>query len=158
MDKLHGVKTARAGWFVAIPAGVAVVAMLLSKLTKDAGMWWDVAWTAAAIGALAGTLLARRVASGPNRSRWTFWAGACGAWLFGQLAWDLFGITGSPASPNPADIGWWAFAILVMLSIVRTRGQSRSLRLVAVVEVLPVILGAAALVYAELWHDAGAGS
>jgi len=154
MQKLHGVKTPRGGWLVAIPAGVAVVAMGLSKLTSDASLWWDVAWTAAAIGALAGTLQARRVASAPNRSRWTLWAAACGSWLFGQLAWDLFGITGSPASPNPADVGWWAFAVLVTLSIVRMRAPSRSLRLVAAVEVLPVILGAAALVYAELWHDA----
>jgi diguanylate cyclase (GGDEF)-like protein len=154
MQKLHGVKTAPAGWLVAVPAGLAVVAMLLSKFTHDAGLWWDVAWTSAAMGALAGTLLARRVASAPNRSRWTLWAAACGSWLFGQLAWDLFGIIGSPASPNPADIGWWAFAVLVTLSIVRMRAPSRSLRLVAAVEVLPVILGAAALVYAELWHDA----
>ena len=42
-----------------------------------------------------------------------------GCWLFGQLAWNLFGIVGSPTSPNAADFGWWAFAVLVMLSIVR---------------------------------------
>src|ERR1700733_12834040 len=121
MQKLHGLRTPRLCWPVAIPAGLSVVAMLLAKLTPAAGLWWDVAWTSAAISALAGTLLARRVATGPNRSRWTLWAAAVGAWLIGQLAWDLFGIFGSPASPNLADFGWWAFALLVTLSIVRLR-------------------------------------
>jgi len=129
------------------------MAMLLAALTRSVGLWWDVAWTSAAISALAGTLTARRVASESNRGRWTLWAAAVGAWLFGQLAWDLFGIIGSPASPNAADVGWWAFAVLVTLSIVRMGTGSRSLRLVAIAEVLPVILGAVALTYAELWHD-----
>jgi diguanylate cyclase (GGDEF)-like protein len=152
MNKLHGSKTPRLGWPVAIPACLSVVAMLLTKLTADVALWWDVAWTSAAVAALAGTLMARRTARGPNRVRWTLWAAAAGAWLFGQLAWDVYGIVGAPASPNLADLGWWAFAVLVTLSIVRMRGGSGSLRLVAAVEVLPVILGAAALVYAELWQ------
>jgi diguanylate cyclase (GGDEF)-like protein len=156
MQKLHGLKTPRLCWPVAIPAGVSVVAMLLAKLTPAAELWWDVAWTSAAIGALAGALLARRVASGSSRARWTLWAAACASWLIGQLAWDLFGIIGSPASPNPADLGWWAFALLFTLSIVRMSTGSRSLRLVAAAEVLPVIGGAAALTFAELWPDASA--
>ncbi|HTU86108.1 MAG TPA: diguanylate cyclase [Solirubrobacteraceae bacterium] len=139
---------------MAIPLGLSVVAMLLAKLTGAAELWWDVAWTSAAIGALAGTLLARRVATGPNRSRWTLWAVAVAAWLFGQLAWDLFAIIGSPSSPNLADFGWWAFALVVTLNTVRMRAGTRSLRLVAAAEVLPVIAGAAALTFAELWRYA----
>ncbi|MBV9605830.1 MAG: diguanylate cyclase, partial [Solirubrobacterales bacterium] len=95
-------------------------------------------------------------ASGSQRARWTLWAAATGAWLIGQMAWDVFGITGSPASPNPADFGWWMFAVLVMLSIVRTPTRSKALRMVAVAEILPVIAGATALTFAELWHDANA--
>jgi diguanylate cyclase (GGDEF)-like protein len=154
MQKLHGVNCPpRPVWLVAIPAAVAVVAIVLAELTRSTGLGWDVAWTSAAISALIGTLSARRAARGLHRSRWTLWAAACGCWLFGQLAWNLFGVIGTPASPNPADIGWWMFAVLVMLSIVRTPTGSKALRTVAIVEVLPVIAGATALTFAELWHD-----
>jgi diguanylate cyclase (GGDEF)-like protein len=156
MQNLHSLKSPRLCWPLAVPAGVSVLAMLLSKVASDAGLWWHVAWTSAAIGAVVGTVMARRVASGANRSRWTLWAAASAAWLFGQLARNLFGIIGSPASPNAADIGWWAFAVLVTLNIVRMRAGSRSLRLVAAAEVLPVIAGAAALTFAELWPVANA--
>ena len=43
-----------------------------------------------------------------------------------------------------------------MLSIVRMPTQSRALRRVAAAEVLPVIAAAAALTFAELWHDVDA--
>ena len=110
--------------------------MALAKLTGLSTLCWDVASTAAALCALTGMLLARRAAAGADRSCWTLWAAAAGCWLFGQLAWDLFGITGAPASPNLADLGWWAFAVIVMLSIVRRPTKSRALRSVAAAEVL----------------------
>jgi diguanylate cyclase (GGDEF)-like protein len=141
---------------VAIPAALAIVAMALSKLTSSATLWWDVAWTASAACATIGAFLGRRGATGPDRARWTLWTAAAACWLFGQLAWNLFGIVGSPASPNLADMGWWAFAVLVMLSMVRMQTSSRGLRVVAAAEVLPVIGAAAALTYALLWQDAAA--
>jgi diguanylate cyclase (GGDEF)-like protein len=73
--------------------------------------------------------------------------------MFGQFAWDLFGIIGAPSRPNLADLGWWVFAVLVMLSIVRTTAHSRELRAVAAVEVLPVIASGAALAFGLLWSD-----
>ncbi len=130
--------------------------MLLGRLTGASTLWWDVAWTSAAVSAVAGTLLGRGVAAAPHRGRWTLWAAAAGCWLFGQLAWDLFAIIGTPASPNPADFGWWAFAVLVLLSMVRMPARSGALRIVVAAEVLPLIAAAAALTFAELWHAAGA--
>ncbi|MGH2868710.1 MAG: diguanylate cyclase [Solirubrobacteraceae bacterium] len=122
---------------------------LLSRL-----VWWDVAWTAAAGCALTGTLLARGAAAPANRARWTLWSAASGCWLAGQLAWNAFGIVGFPSSPNLADIAWWGFAVLVMVSMVRYRAPSRTVRLVAAIETLPVIGAAVSLVFAGLWHDA----
>jgi diguanylate cyclase (GGDEF)-like protein len=157
MKKLFGLKRSpRPFWLVAMPAAVAVVAMVLAKLTSAPALWWNVAWTSSAVSGLVGTLLGRRGASGIERSRWTLWAVAVGAWMFGQLGWDLFGIIGTPSSPNLADLGWWAFAVVVMLSIVRTSAQSRDLRAVAAVEVLPVIAAGAALAFGLLWHNVDA--
>ena len=73
------------------------------------------------------------------------------------MAWDLFAITGTPASPHLADVGWWAFAVLVVGGLLRTRERSRSARVVALVEVLPLIAAVMALTFAQLWDDA-AGS
>src|ERR1700761_4312192 len=70
---------------------------------------WDVAWTSAATAAVVGMLAARRGARAGKRARWTWWPGAAAAWLIGQVAWDVFAVTGSPASPNLADAGWYAF-------------------------------------------------
>ena len=157
MQNVHRLKRApRPVWLVAAPAGLAVAAMALARLTSAAALWLDVAWTAAAVGAVIGTLMARRAATGSERSRWTLWAAASACWLFGQLAWNVFGIIGSPASPNLADLGWWGFALLVILSMVRMQSRSRTLRIVAAAEVLPVIAAAAALTYAMLWQVAGA--
>jgi diguanylate cyclase (GGDEF)-like protein len=157
MEKPHSFGTRpRPVWLVAIPGALAVIAMLLAELIPAASLCWDVAWTAAAISAVTGTVLARRVATGPDRGRWTLWSAAAGSWLLAQLAWNLFGIIGSPASPNLADAGWWAFAVFVILSLVRTRTESRTLRAVGAAEVLPAIGAAAALTFAELWRDANA--
>jgi diguanylate cyclase (GGDEF)-like protein len=157
MQKLHGLKSLpRPFWLVAIPAALAILAMALAKHTSASTPCWDVAWTASGVSGLVGTLLGRRGTTGVERSRWTLWAVAAGAWLFGQLAWDLYGIIGTPSDPNMADLGWWMFAVVVMLSIVRTPAHSRALRAIAAVEVLPVIAAGAALAFALLWHDVDA--
>src|SRR5476651_2219917 len=92
---------------VILPAAVAVAAMVLSRVDAAWTMGcWDVAWTAGALAALAGMLLARRAAAPTSRVRWSLWAAAAVFWLVGQLAWDLFGLIGFPASPNLADLGW----------------------------------------------------
>ena len=98
-----------------VPIAIALAAMVLSKAVHgETGTWWDVAWTAAAVSALSGTLLGRHAASPANRVHWTLWAAASTCWLAGQAGWDVFSIVSPdrlPTSPNVADVGWWAFAI-----------------------------------------------
>jgi diguanylate cyclase (GGDEF)-like protein len=147
--------SALAGVLVGLPVVVAIVAMVLSRfLTAGSVTSWSVAWTAGSFAALAGMLLARRVAVGSDRRRWSLWAAAAGCWLFGQLMWDVYGIAGFPQSPNLADAGWWGFALLVLVSLIRSGARSRSVRVVVLVETLPVIGAAVALSVAELWRDA----
>lgn len=143
---------------VLVPIALAVVAMVLSwALGGWSGGFWDVAWTAAATSAVAGTLLARERAAAADRRRWTLWAGASAAWLVGQLVWNLYGVIGFSESPNPADVAWWAFAWLNVVSL-GTRTGSRAARAVARLEAMPVIAAAVALSIAKLWPAAAASA
>ena len=145
---------------------IVVVLAVLTTVAMFAAAWlplpteaaWDVTFTLGALTALAGMLDARRHAAPGGRDRWNWWIAAAAAWLIGQLFWDLYGFTGFPASPNPADAGWYGFAALVIVGLVRAPGRSRGERIVAVLEVLPLIAAAIALTYAQLWPDAVASS
>jgi diguanylate cyclase (GGDEF)-like protein len=137
------------------PLAVAAVAMLATRFGTPAAFTWDVAWTAAAVSALSGTLLARSRAV-ENRARWNLWAVGAGAWLFGQVAWDVYGVIGFPPSPNLANAGCWGFAICVMLSMLRIPGGSWSVRVIAMIESVPLIVAVGALTFAELWAPAAA--
>jgi diguanylate cyclase (GGDEF)-like protein len=128
--------------------------MLLARLGGAPAVWWGVAWTSAAVSALTGTLLARRSAPDGSRGRWTLWAAASGAWLCGQVLADVYWFAGAPGCPNPKDLFMWAFAVLVMVSVVRMPARSRSLRAVMAAELLPMIGAAIALTFALLWHGA----
>src|SRR5438045_1437922 len=93
---------ARAHFVVLVPLITACAAMFASRFGMPQAACWDVAWTSAALSALAGTLLARGSARPANEGRWRLWALASAAWLAGQLAWDVFGVIGFPDSPNLA--------------------------------------------------------
>src|SRR3954454_8326196 len=115
-----------------VSAAVAVVAMLATPALPD-GLAFDTAGTAAAVTAVGGGLAARRTAQGAERGRWSWWTAAAASWLLGQLGWNLFAVAGTPASPNLADLGWWGFAVLVMIGLLHAPRRSGTLRLVAVV-------------------------
>jgi diguanylate cyclase (GGDEF)-like protein len=83
---------------------------------------------------------------------------ASAAWLAGQLAWDVYGVIGFPQSPSVADAGWWAFAVLAMMSVLRMADKPRYGRPAAIVEKVPLIAAAIALTTAELWRTAAASS
>jgi diguanylate cyclase (GGDEF)-like protein len=144
---------------VALAAAVAAIAVAASHVwPAHSGLFWDIAWTSGAAAALGGMVLGRRAASGRQRRRFTLWAAACTCWLFGQLLWDLYGVTGFPSSPNLADAGWWGYAVLVTASLLYSDARSRSVRVVVLAETLPAMGSAVALCVAELWHDAAASA
>jgi diguanylate cyclase (GGDEF)-like protein len=134
----------------------ALAVALLSAIALAAvpAGFWNVAWTAAALAALGGMLAARHAAPADERARWTWWSAATAAWLLGQLAWDWFSVHGGPPSPNLADAGWFSFALLVMGGLVGTRNTSRTLRLLAVAEALPLIVAVTALTFSGIWPSA----
>ena len=141
----------------AVAAVLAVGAMGAATWSSSGpGLAWNVAFTAGALCGLFGMLAARRGSVPEHRYRWTCWAAAAGCWLAGQIAWDLFSVIGFPASPNPADLGWYAFAVLVVAGLLRSHTQSKAERTVALVEALPLIAAVAALTFSELW-ERGAG-
>ena len=88
--------------------------------------------------------------------RWKLWTAASVtlAEIAGQIGWNVFGVTGFPNSPNVADACWWGFAVIVIVSLIRSRAESRTVRLVSLVEVVPVVAAAISLSIAALWHDA----
>jgi diguanylate cyclase (GGDEF)-like protein len=145
---------------VIAPLVVALGAMIGCYSGLNAGTSYNVAWTAAALSATIGTVAARQRARPENRGRWTLWAIAAGCWLFGQLMWNLYGITGFPQDPDLADFGWWGFALLVMVSMLRFPRTERSIQAVAAVESVPLIGAAISLCLALLWgtqaHSAAA--
>jgi hypothetical protein len=133
------------------PIALAIAAMFASHLIAPPDVCFDVAWTSAAVGALAGTWLARSRAAQPHRSRWAWWTLASAAWLLGQIAWDVYGVTGFPPSPNIADAGWWAFALFTMVSVFQLSERPRKKLAVALIETGPLVAAAIALVIAQLW-------
>ncbi|MGA9857994.1 MAG: diguanylate cyclase [Solirubrobacteraceae bacterium] len=145
----------RSALLVGLPNVGAVLAMVVSRLAPALSPYcWDTAWTLASFSAFAGMMLARRVAPAADRGRWSLWAAAAGSWFVGQMLWNLYGIIGFPQSPNLADVGWWAFAVLVMVSLMRSRVRTRAMRIVSMAETLPLVAAAVALSVAELWHAA----
>ncbi len=143
---------------VLVPIGMAVLAILASELGVSPSVGWDVAWTLSAFSALVGMLLARDRAREANLVRWNRWAAAAACWLLGQLAWDVFGITGFPASPNIADVLWWAFALLVILSMVAGPRGTGPTWVVEMIETVTLIAAAIALCFAALGPIADASS
>jgi diguanylate cyclase (GGDEF)-like protein len=76
---------------------------------------------------------------------------ATGCWLVGQLIWDLYGIIGLPQNPNLADVAWWGFALLLVLSVLYHPREERSMIALVALESLPLICAALSLCLALLW-------
>ena len=143
------------------PAAIAaVIAMAAMTAATWGGMGvaaWNTAFTAGAVCALFGMLAARTASVPEHRYRWGCWVAAAACWLAGQIAWDVYAVVGFPSSPNLADLGWYAFAALVVAGLLRSPARTKAERAVALVEALPLIAAVAALTFAELWEHGGGG-
>lgn len=148
----------RAQALVLGPLALAAAAIASIRLGASAATCFNIAWTSAAWSALASMCLARSRAQAAHRRRWTLWAAAAGAWLFGQLAWDLYAVIGFPQSPNLADFGWWAFALLTMASVFGIGHEPRAKLAITAVETGPLVAAAVVLTTAQLWGPATAST
>jgi diguanylate cyclase (GGDEF)-like protein/PAS domain S-box-containing protein len=104
-------------WF-----GVPLVAVLVVLATVDAGgqgaLWEHAHWTVAG---LLGTLVAGlsvRGATGIERRVRVLIAAGAGAWLIGQLTWDVQTALGLYSRPAPSDIGFLGISLPAMLALI----------------------------------------
>lgn len=112
----------------------------------------NIAWTAAAVMALAGVATALRRSDRQRRRGWGFLTAAATCWLLGQLAWDVFGLVGFPTSPHLADVFWLAFPPLAAAGTYRLlplAANSRS-RALARLEAAPLVIAVGTLAWALL--------
>jgi PAS domain S-box-containing protein len=116
-----------------------------------------VSWTLAGIFAVLGVASARRRAPAEQRRGWSILLAGSVAWLGAEVAYNVYALVGFPASPNLADIGWFAYAICTTVAVTRLIPASPSARRVAALERLPLLVATGALVVA-LSADAAATS
>jgi diguanylate cyclase (GGDEF)-like protein len=125
------------------PSAIAGVAL-------DSVWWTNVAWTVAAVAAMAGLWHAALLAPEETRGGWRMLAYAGTAWLAGQILWDLWSL-GLPMH-LVADLSWLLFAPFSAVGLARVAAtESRGRQLVW--ETGPVVTATAALVMGLLYND-----
>jgi PAS domain S-box-containing protein len=143
-------------WFVPMSAlALAAIVTLAIGMASDghALLWMNTSWTLAGVFALAGAWRAMRRATGGWKATWRLLTVAAGIWVFGQLLWNLYGVRGFPASPNPADFCWMAFAALVAVALYRLLPAPEGARRVGRLETMLLIAAVGSSVLALLFGD-----
>jgi PAS domain S-box-containing protein len=136
-------------------AGVAIASALVGVNGHPSAI--EGSWTIAAVVGLLGVATARARASAYDRRAWTYLLAATVCWLAGQLAWDLRDLTGAMMFPGPADVGWLAFPVLASIGLYRLVPLSAQGRRVAQLEMLPIAVAVATILWALL-HGSVAAS
>lgn len=136
-------------------SGVALTALAGEYVTSGSAQVWlaNAGWSASALIAVIGVAAAWRRSSRRDRLAWTLLLGGCVAWLVGQMFWDLYAATSFPASPNPADVCWLAFAVLSAAGVHRFGARVWRTRRVSWLELAPLMVAVCALVTALSWND-----
>ncbi len=140
--------------YVAAVLGAAVIYAIEQVVSDDyvRCVLANFAWTAAAIGAIAGTARAVRASRDDDRMVWLLFLAGSVSWLVGQLLRDAAEIGQLPMpSPLIADLGFmtaaplWTIALVLLL---RRHGQRLTLyALVLDVGAVVLTLGAAVTLY-----------
>ncbi len=143
-----------------VASSVSLAGVVAEYLVGGHARTWlaDAAWTVGALVAVIGVRAARRRAAPGDRSGWGLLLGACGAWLAGQIFWDVYSATSFAGSPSPADACWLAFAVAGAAGVHRLSVDRSRSRLVSWLEVAPLMVAVCALLTALLWSDIGMSS
>lgn len=133
---------------------VAVVAVAAEYLVAMNARVWVAhgGWLIGSLVAVVGVGAVMRRSGQRDRAGWALLLAGCAVWLVGELFWIAYGLTRYPASPNPADLCWLAFAILTALGIMRLGASARG-RAVSSLELAPLLVAVCALLAALLWSD-----
>jgi PAS domain S-box-containing protein len=139
---------------LALLAAAAVAAVQYGFVAGGSVWAANTAWLSSSAFAAACVALARASADAASRRGWTLLLAGCTAYLAGSLLWASYTAVGAPRSPNPADLLWYAFALLAGagLYLLIPRGE-RSVRREAL-ELLPLGVASAALAVALFMGDA----
>lgn len=110
------------------------------------------AWICGGLVGVVGVAAAAHRCAPPDRPGWGLLLGGCLASFVGSLVWLAYSATSFPASPNPADVCWLAFAAMAAAGLHRLGvGSWRSGRVW--LELTPLVVAVCALVTALLWSD-----
>jgi diguanylate cyclase (GGDEF)-like protein len=140
--------------FVALFAGLASFLLVDTPYTLLSA---DIGWTAGALAALLGLVARLRKSPPEERSGWATLVAGSAAFLCGQIAWDFFGLTSFPASPNLADACWIAAAPLSGLGMHRLARRVRHSNVISWLELTPLMICVCALILAVLWDKVPVG-
>jgi diguanylate cyclase (GGDEF)-like protein len=131
----------------ALTAGYLLAGPTTQLRVENAG------WTFASLAAVVGVFAAWRRSGASHRAGWALLLGGCAAWFAGQLFWDVYGFTSFPASPNPADLCWMAFAVITAAGVLRLGRGGRRARSIVWLELAPLVVAVCSLMTALLWSD-----
>lgn len=141
---------------------LAPVAVVLGALQYawdgTVGLWLaNGAWTAAAAFAVLGAAVGRANAPADGRRAWDYLLWATGAWLAGQLLWNVASVPGARADAlHVADAAWLGFAALAAAGLYRLAPAGGRIRTLAGLDLAALVAAVVALSASFLWERADA--
>jgi len=130
-----------------------IATLLAYGLDGDARTWSvNAGWLLVATAAVTAVVSARRRTPAPGRRPWNLLLAATLSWAFGELLWMVFLLVPAPPSPNPADVGWYGFAVFSALALRDVARRADADRATSRLELVPLVVAVCALVAALVWQ------